>query len=220
MEAEASDASSIMPMTLHEGIRPKVDFMRDAGYCPGLTEEYEMSVNPRLLIAAAGIMLVIVAGACDQVRERLGEEAPGEEAEAAAEAADDAEPTAESESMPTDFDDLSGSECLRFASELTRLVGRGAGGDFRASVENLRPFVEGAPAEARDDFERLIAAYSDAYEVMEAGGLSFSDPSSFQGEGAEVMAAADEIVNAPEVEAALHSVEVLLYQVCPDLATE
>jgi hypothetical protein len=179
-----------------------------------------MSVDLRILLATAGMALAIVAGACDQVRERPGEEAAGEETEAVADVVDEAAPTDESAVMPADFDDLSGAECMRFASALTRLLGRGAGGDFRASVEQLRPFVDGAPAEARDDFERLIAAYSDAFEVMEAGGVSYRDPSSFQGEGAEVMAAADELIKVPEVEAALHSVEVLLYQACPDLAAE
>lgn len=114
---------------------------------------------------------------------------------------------------------MSDSDCLAVGNSLTGVLARGMTGDFESDLATVRSFVAGAPESERREIETFLDAYESSVQILDGAGISLSDVSAMQEEGAqEIVNEATALTEAPEVEAGIQAAEDYLFTTCPVLA--
>lgn len=159
--------------------------------------------------AGAGADVVSAeAGAAD-----VAEDAPADDAETEEEEDDSSDVEAGS-ANGMDPAAMTDSECLHVGNALTGIISRGLVGSFDVDLATFRTFAMGAPEQARAEITTALDAYEASYRLTDDAGIDLSDAASIQA-GQDTVTAANELVETPEVEAALQTTENFFFEACP-----
>lgn len=114
-----------------------------------------------------------------------------------------------------DHSSLGVTQCIQLGTSIGGVFARGLIGDFDEAVATVRAFAAGASPEDQADVEIVLEAYEESYAYLKEAGIDFSDQSSLEA-NPDALDEANAIVETPEVEAAIITIEQLAEAACPD----